>query len=65
MNAYNDYRIGSALGNPNVTSQGASMMQRQQLIDDSLRGMDNSPYKDLIQKRLQRDYGIYDINTIG
>jgi len=65
MNARTDYQLGSALGNPYLSGQDASMMQRQQLIDDSLQGMDNSPYRDLIQERLRRDYGIYNSQNIG
>lgn len=43
----------------------ATMMTRQQMIDQSLDGMENSAYRDLIQQKLRQDYGIYDPGTVG
>ncbi|MFX1709064.1 hypothetical protein PV783_34170 [Chitinophaga sp. CC14] len=65
MNAGLDSQLGASMGVPNLRSTDASGFDRQQLINDSLRGMENSPYRDLIERRLQQDYGIINPGTVG
>ena len=64
MNAYNDYRFGTAMGNPNASSIDPELFQRNQLIEDSLQSMENSPYQDLIRRQMQQQYGIFNRGTI-
>jgi hypothetical protein len=44
---------------------GTPSMDTQSLINDSLEGMENSPYRDLIRRRLEEQYGRMNPSTIG
>lgn len=47
------------------TGADTSGYDANSLIDDSMQGMENSPYRDLIRRRLQQDYNRVNQRTVG
>lgn len=46
-------------------NSGTDTNDTNSLIDDGLQGMENSPYRDLIKKRLQEQYGRVNPGNVG